>query len=419
MGKFEWAGLDYMRRVMVCLCYHLSNKDLLSMMSSIVRGMPYVTMRYPKGIPKDPEGRAILPTIWSDLQLQENPLVDQTRPLGCTTETTANVEREILLTFENDQTWLVFFSRPVKVYCREQGSFSLQIVDGGDKADPSLIIRVALASGVNGRTSKEGDDSASRSYQNLLREHADFYPGEQTGVSYDVNLEESTALLNFDWDVQNMGQGGSRANLIMFALPHHMDMIDSQSQFCSTSLVGEACIVQGSSWTMHEKLPQVRFRAPRPPAPEFVSELTNALQEDLAFVLPENYRRGAGDTYFSGKLLGRLSRTILIAHEINELCSAGKQQPQQNFGGYSSDDYSKACVESTIPTSLQIQDAVRELSAGVEIWITRAAETPFVYDSSWGGIVSCGCYYENDECSNRYPDCPALTDQGLNFGNGT
>jgi endo-1,3(4)-beta-glucanase len=51
-----------------------------------------------------------------------------------------------------------------------------------------------------------------------------------------------------------------------------------------------------------------------------------------------------------------------------------------------------------------------------------SAESPFLYDKSWGGMVMCGCnyVYENGKgfCANKFPDCPALVDQGQNFGAG-
>ena len=30
----------------------------------------------------------------------------------------------------------------------------------------------------------------------------------------------------------------------------------------------------------------------------------------------------------------------------------------------------------------------------------------------------CGCNFDGKKCTNVYPDCPALTDQGQNFGAG-
>ena len=66
--------------------------------------------------------------------------------------------------------------------------------------------------------------------------------------------------------------------------------------------------------------------------------------------------------------------------------------------------------------------ALSRLRSGVEIWLNGSAQSPFLYDRSWGGMIMCGCnyVYENGvgSCSNKIPDCPALTDQGQNFGAG-
>jgi endo-1,3(4)-beta-glucanase len=34
-----------------------------------------------------------------------------------------------------------------------------------------------------------------------------------------------------------------------------------------------------------------------------------------------------------------------------------------------------------------------------------------------GGLVSCGCLFDGTTCKNKFPDCPAFDDPGLNFGN--
>ena len=72
-----------------------------------------------------------------------------------------------------------------------------------------------------------------------------------------------------------------------------------------------------------------------------------------------------------------------------------------------------------MPTKQERQGAIDRLRSSVEIWINGTAETPFVYDVAWGGVVSCGCNFDGTHCTNRYPDCPGFLDQGLNFGNGT
>eukprot|EP00808_Paulinella_micropora_P016625 g81738.t1 len=122
-------------------------------------------------------------------------------------------------------------------------------------------------------------------------------------------------------------------------------------------------------------------------------DLAKALQEDLKFQPSKNYMRGAGDTYFSGKMLAKLARILMIAHE-----------PQ---------------LEGQIDQAL-IDAALNRLRQGVEIWFNGSAESPLMYDSAWGGVVSCGCLFneERQTCDNKYPDCPNMFDPGANFGNG-
>lgn len=94
---------------------------------------------------------------------------------------------------------------------------------------------------------------------------------------------------------------------------------------------------------------------------------------------------GAGDTYFSGKIIAKLARILLIADEV----------------GYDSDP--------------RFDKALDRLRQATEIWLNSTAESPLLYDRSWGGIVMCGCDYNGDDgghCFNHFPNCPALVDQG-------
>jgi len=64
--------------------------------------------------------------------------------------------------------------------------------------------------------------------------------------------------------------------------------------------------------------------------------------------------------------------------------------------------------------------ALDRLRSGVEIWINGSASAPLLFDNHWGGMVSCGCDFDGDtqNCRNSFPNCPALTDAGQNFGHG-
>jgi hypothetical protein len=67
-----------------------------------------------------------------------------------------------------------------------------------------------------------------------------------------------------------------------------------------------------------------------------------------------------------------------------------------------------------------LSDAIERLKQGIEIWLNGTAEAIFTYDEKYGGLVSCGCDFDEEtrHCRNRFPDCPAFDNAGMNFGNG-
>ena len=101
---------------------------------------------------------------------------------------------------------------------------------------------------------------------------------------------------------------------------------------------------------MVEHLHRASFTAPRPPRKEMIYDIRQALKTDLKYELPDNYMRGAGDTYFSGKMLSKLARILIVADEV---------------GGVNQKDFNSA---------------VHRLKSGVEIWLNGSAESPLLYD---------------------------------------
>ena len=389
------------------------------MTSSIVRGMPYGTMIYPPTNHDD----EVLPTIAFTGLLRGHPIADGKTRIKCDTGEEFLVERELQMTLDqSDFTWIAFFSQPVLVHCvghHEGGGAALQFHTDQD-SDEELIARVALKTNCTlGRNPLYCDgyssDSNTDDYLDLLRKHADVYPGSKTSVRYEIDHELDSATVTLDWDVQTMSGDAEPGQLISFALPHQLDYLETSGEFCHPALLGRSCLVKGSTWVLPQTLPPVSFRAARPPRPEAVPALSEALQKDFGLEVPDNYMRGAGDTYFSGKILAKAARILVIADEVKELCTKPTGRLQ-----LSDPTYSVACRNSTVPSIEEDTDLLNMLRAGVEIWINGSAEAPFVYDKGWGGLVSCGCYFNGDtgSCDNKFPDCPAFSDPGLNFGNG-
>lgn len=367
-----------------------------------------------------------------------------------------------------------------------------------------LTVRIALVNnctaGVNPIFCERGVARRdSKKYESLLKMHADVYPGENTRVEYEFFSHENeakvdedgtgatnakttaktprAARIKFDWDARSMSQddggGGGQGDdgsddgrdLLMYALPHHSDVFAASPEespkfaadeglvFCQPSLIGPTCPVLGRTWTYVEPLPNLSFAAPRPPSPDLIPSLADALAQDAEGDIPDYFGRGAGDTYFSGKILARMGRVLMIWEELRGLKNResangghdgrklGATDPgASSLRGLTSADLSQSWIEYdpsevdaptlrlaaeaaekvTLPSPTSFRAALDRLRSGVEIWFNGTAAAPFVYDAAWGGLVSCGCLFNGDtmSCNNAYPNCPAFDDPGLNFGNG-
>jgi endo-1,3(4)-beta-glucanase len=210
------------------------------------------------------------------------------------------------------------------------------------------------------------------------------------------------------WLKEARAQGSSNG-LLMFALPHHQELLRSTHKIYTTGCVwtmhGEACPVIGKSWLLQETTRPVKFEATEPYKQEALDILRTSVLEDLNYQIPINYQRGAGDTYFSGKMLAKLARIIEIGDEVSKLTP---EDASEVFSKWQS---------SYQPLHAR---ALEHLTAGVEVWLNGSALAPLAYDESWGGMVGCGCDFDGDTntCRNVFPNCPALLDAGQNYGSG-
>jgi Glycosyl hydrolase family 81 C-terminal domain len=420
------------------------------MHSSITNGMPYATMRYENfqgSAANDSSDPLLVPTVWSQMQLSKKPTIDNDADAGgmeCTLSgkkakpVLVNSEVEVLFD-HSDFTWLVFVSEPVLMQCVTDDTLGarLQVVEFGEEPETprDLIVRIALKTfcstgniGVNPvychleRMHPTALMLGQGNYGEQLRSHAHLFPGPMTAFDFDFDDAGESAWMHFDWDVQDMKKialypverNNTSTGLLTYALPHHYDVIKQAPPtdvniYCVASLIGPACLYEGSKWDIKEQIPVLGFRAPRPPAPWAMSSLAKSLAVDMQYRLPKFYQRGSGDTYFSGKMLSRLGRVLVVADEVKELCDPKGDQ---------FDDYKDVCHDLTLPSDSDFTNALGALRSSVEVWINGTAETPFVFDSAWGGVVSCGCWFDGDKqkCTSHFPECPAFEAPGLNFG---
>ncbi len=204
--------------------------------------------------------------------------------------------------------------------------------------------------------------------------------------------------ITFNWDVRTLtgpvyshlplnltGNG-----LIAYALPHHIGLLTDvnftmgEEMYCAASLVGPACLVEGSTWTLKDETPPLELRAARLPAPWSVGALAESLRTDLTFSLPKYYQRGAGDTYFSGKMLAKLGRILIVAEELTEICEQAGMMHESYFAAWNASlrGYQQACDGIDLPSRADIAAAAASLRSSLEVWFNGSAETPFVFDSS-------------------------------------
>ena len=411
------------------------------MYSSITKGMPYATMVYQKLQSVGDQGEILLPSVVAEISLAKNPTVDDSdKEVPCHPKAEPfRVEREVKLFFgKSDFTWLVFVSEPVLMQCvvDEIGRVILQVVgwDQEPETERDLVMRVALLEMCSSGTEPVWCHQEKMHptalllgqghYGTQLRTHANHFPGRNSAFRYSVEEETSdgagtVATLTFDWDAQDMSDialhpiPANKTAILAYALPHHFDIIVQSPPadhdiYCVNSLIGPTCLYEGSVWELKEDIPEIGFRASIPPAPWSIPALAASLEVDIHYKLPKYYQRGAGDTYFSGKMLARLARVLLIAEEVKDLCSESVPNSE----------YSEACRGVSLPSQTDVDSALDRLRSSVEVWINGTAETPFVYDSAWGGAVSCGCLFngKKQNCDNKFPECPAFGDPGLNFG---
>ena len=242
-----------------------------------------------------------------------------------------------------------------------------------------------------------GQATDKTAYMHLLRKHSSTFTKESF-ISFETNNEVVETIVDFEaMDFSQKGQRSGQELLTFCLVNHRQTMVRTAIssnkviyEYCMPTLLGLACPIIGSIWRMRENLLPVSFYAPKPMDASRRGDIYNAILKDLTYTLPENYVIGAGDTYFSGKMLAKLARIILIAEE---------------FGG----------IDPPLLAQAQLN-----LENSIKVWLDGTAKAPMIYDNTWKGLVNCGCNYNLNAtlCTNEFPNCPGLTNTGINFGNG-
>ena len=190
------------------------------------------------------------------------------------------------------------------------------------------------------------------------------------------SISGSTGTYHMQWN--KAGKTFGQAQLLMYALPHHVQsfspgipMIKTSIQL-QTTTKGMATAIIADSWTLSEPhLPIDIGFAPWSPQRGSVKSLSTAalniinqtahseMQQDM------NAQTNLDSMYFSGKALSKFATLVYTVHD---LCH------QPNF-------------------ALQ---GLEQLKGAFARFVMNRQKFPLVYDTAWKGIVSSGTYVTGD-----------------------
>jgi endo-1,3(4)-beta-glucanase len=181
----------------------------------------------------------------------------------------------------------------------------------------------------------------------VLDAHAGAVP---RGARLEASTACDVATLRFVYTTTGTG------TLLLAAMPHHMARLVSPvtTNLAYSTMSGTLQGVEGSTWTMSLPLSTIGFAAPRPVAPAHLAAVRAALAADASFV-PDPVTVDV-DPYFGGKQLAKLARLAIIADELGETATAAMLRAR--------------------------------LSPLVAAWLDGTNGNPFVYDTTWGGVVT-------------------------------
>eukprot|EP00928_Gymnodinium_smaydae_P024376 TRINITY_DN19738_c0_g3_i1.p1 TRINITY_DN19738_c0_g3~~TRINITY_DN19738_c0_g3_i1.p1 ORF type:complete len:967 (-),score=86.42 TRINITY_DN19738_c0_g3_i1:174-3005(-) len=371
--------------------------------SWIARGSPYLTVEY----------RHSVPEFTSPMTLDPNQgLRVDGKIRSCSGALTGSSFEMVFV--QSDETWKFWSSVPLTMSCVPGPGAALRA-----RAPVTTVVRAAMTN--NCTMGRSPFHCASRpkksapSFAEVLQQYHNTYP-VASRVTTKTTADNVTTAVHIEWQVRHMSAGSKgdkepSMQLLMTAMEHHRRLgscdstrthVRSVEGTFQRNINGDLTLAIGNEWVLPYATPPVAWGSIHGVAPDKRAEVSEALRKDMEeWEVPENYQTGAGDPYNAGKLLARLATLGLVAEEL------GERDIVKRIG--------------------------RKLGALVRLYASGRGLNHFVYDSTWGGFVSCGCMYtigadKRAYCKNAGPggvqggsgidDCPSLTDPGMDFGNG-
>lgn len=294
------------------------------MEAPIVKGMPYVTMRYTGLTPHFQT---------SDTDYHAIETVNGVAPGGSVSGTkfTLTVNRPYLGA-DATETWIIYASAPITFTTSISGLAALTPFTG--------YLRAAII------------PTAASSEEALLDTYAHAVP---IAGHASVHIEEDTSTTTFSYT-----KTGAGSTLLLYVLPHHEDTLDSAnyaSDLAITTIRGQLRAAIGNTWTMFDQLSTITWDSPnaidndKQPAIEAALATEKELQAS---------HLDASEAYRFGKQIARAARLALIAHQLTD-----------------------TAARDTILATVKAH-----LNPWLDNNADATASRSLMYDATWGGIIA-------------------------------
>lgn len=196
-----------------------------------------------------------------------------------------------------------------------------------------------------------------------------------TAAGVSGSVSSTTGTYQIRWSKGGLQNG---QKLIMYALPHHLQSLDSSTVPYKTSLnlqtttKGVATAIYADVWTLVEQnLPVDMSFAPWTPALRSKTALSTSAQALINQVATSevnqdfNAQTNLNSMYYSGKALSKFAMIIYTIHDLLN--------------------------EPNLATQ-----GLNELKGAFATFVTNKQIYPLVYDTVWQGVVSSGSYVTGD-----------------------
>lgn len=298
------------------------------MEAPIVKGMPYVTMRY----------FGLTPRFGTDnTDYHAIATVNGAAPSGTVSGTKFKLTiNRPYLGAGATETWIIYASSSITFTASSSGLVATGAFTG--------YLRAAVLP-----TGTAGEETILDTYAHAV----------PTAGSSTVSVSGNTSTTTFSYT-----KVGAGATLLTHCFPHHETTLSSPtyaSNFSISTIRGSLKAVIGNTWTMTKALSTITWNSPNAIDSNKLSAITTALATEKTF---QAYHLDAGEAYLFGKQISRAARLALIADQVGD--TAARDQIISSMKTYLNPWFDN--------NSSTIQ--VRSL----------------MYDTTWGGVIATSAH---------------------------